>query len=779
MRASIFGNLRSGANSAAGSPIHTPLTGPSSNTPAKVDSNDVEPLALPPSAAPNATTTPTTNNAPRSRPLTRLTPFGRKSSPARDPSSGPSVAPLTTTGSPALTPSSPSLGATVAGGVSYLDSLGLRLGEAVNKALILPAASSHAAGVGAAAGASKAPGVVGVVGVSEGTDAVLKGKRPLPIGRGRALGAIITNELHHASSVLQDSFLHRAILRLLQRPLTVLITNLTQQVTQLLLAPEFTPSVPLVLNATQVHALAYAHFASELLETFDALGLGRVSSRGGAATNDGLRPLKEGLENVVSKVVGPCVGAIKVEVGNVTAELEKESTSTTATSTVDQRFDRTLARVGPLLARCTFAGEPAQSTHVQSVLATFEIGVLWASLVALSNRPLPREEIGAPAREPSPELGLLRRTMSEGRLRTQPSDSSLSTSSSSDESAKTDYGAAQEKRAHQQQLALPSYITPPDTPQMAPIKEKSTSTSTSSTTKSQPHSKSSTMSLSAAVNGLTQWTTNTASPPTSQASSPPRQVTPPSTKKLSIVKLPSLKPLTRAPSPPTVKIAAPTPSSPLRPHVAGAFDHPISATAYKPFILALHALARDAKAVQLSVRRLTLPVEGGLARDAVDEAMRELDGFVGFAEYLAAPDTGSSALLVGGVGEKGPMGVDLDKVMDKTRKAPMLVVLPVLLRVALLSARFDAGPETSNRVPDTVSAWIGLPEDEYRRSCLGGFGKADECAAIVGKAVLKNKRTKVGGGGMGWMREWLERSVREEEEESSSDEEGDGEQGRA
>lgn len=54
------------------------------------------------------------------------------------------------------------------------------------------------------------------------------------------------SELRHALNVLQNSFLHR----LLQRQLTFLISNLTQQVTQLLLAPDSAPGVPLVLNAT-------------------------------------------------------------------------------------------------------------------------------------------------------------------------------------------------------------------------------------------------------------------------------------------------------------------------------------------------------------------------------------------------------------------------------------------------------------------------------------------------------------------------------------------------
>lgn len=240
MRASIFGNLRSGVNSAAGSPSNTPLSAPKADSAAY---NDVEPLSLPPPATNNVLGPPPIT-APRSRPLTRLTPFGRKASPSRIPADlpAPTASPIPSSSATV----SPSLAAT--GGVSYLDSLGLRLGEAVNKALILPAAT-HPTG-GAAAGITKVAANAAAVGggakvgaypgsgVSEGPDAVLKGKRPLPVGRGRALGALITSELNQASNVLQDSFLHRAILRLLQRPLTVLTTNLTQQVTQLLLAPD-------------------------------------------------------------------------------------------------------------------------------------------------------------------------------------------------------------------------------------------------------------------------------------------------------------------------------------------------------------------------------------------------------------------------------------------------------------------------------------------------------------------------------------------------------------
>ncbi|KIO18094.1 hypothetical protein M407DRAFT_32220 [Tulasnella calospora MUT 4182] len=146
----------------------------------------------------------------------------------------------------------------------------------------------------------------------------------------------------------------------------------------------------------------------------------------------------------------------------------------------------------------------------------------------------------------------------------------------------------------------------------------------------------------------------------------------------------------------------------------------------------------------------------------MDEVL-EMARFDAIADYLATPDTNSSILLLGASKD----GVDLEKLMQKTREAPMLMVLPALRRVALLSAKFETVPNTPAPVPDTVSAWVGLPEDEYRRSYLGGFSKADQCAEIVGNALLKNKPMGVPSR----MKEWSERSVREEEEDSSSDEE--------
>ena len=148
MRSSLFGLRPAAAGSTVGSPIQP--------GPIRPDMDIVEPLSLPPSAA-----APSPPSTPRSRPLTRLaegltTLRKAAQSPAPIP---PSVSPV--------------VGPTTTASVTYLDSLSLKLGEAVNKALIAPPQLSKP--------------VAGAVDL----EPVLKGKRPIPAGRGRALGALI------------------------------------------------------------------------------------------------------------------------------------------------------------------------------------------------------------------------------------------------------------------------------------------------------------------------------------------------------------------------------------------------------------------------------------------------------------------------------------------------------------------------------------------------------------------------------------------------------------
>jgi hypothetical protein len=88
-------------------------------------------------------------------------------------------------------------------------------------------------------------------------------------------------------------------LRSLQRPLSALLTNLSNNLLRLLSSPEFLNPLASTIqapdpNPTQAHALSYATLAGELLEVFDELGLGLDSDLRG----DGLKSTREGLMSV-------------------------------------------------------------------------------------------------------------------------------------------------------------------------------------------------------------------------------------------------------------------------------------------------------------------------------------------------------------------------------------------------------------------------------------------------------------------------------------------------
>jgi hypothetical protein len=96
-----------------------------------------------------------------SRPLNKLSLTGfRRGSPAPSPTSNP-AAPLVQDG-------------------SYLEMLGLKLSEAVSKALAQPTAPAA-------------------------TNDLVAGRRPIPAGRGHALGALIASWVFHAYLALTQS----------------------------------------------------------------------------------------------------------------------------------------------------------------------------------------------------------------------------------------------------------------------------------------------------------------------------------------------------------------------------------------------------------------------------------------------------------------------------------------------------------------------------------------------------------------------------------------------
>ncbi|KAH9895089.1 hypothetical protein C8Q73DRAFT_665383 [Cubamyces lactineus] len=256
---------------------------------------------------------------------------------------------------------------------SFMEVLGLKLSEAVSKALAQPSG----------------PGAPGEM---------LGGRRPIPPGRGRALGALIVSEVNASR---ENPHLYRAVIRTLQRPLSVLLTNISTNLIPLLSSPAFhTPAAPTPQepqpNATQLHAVALATFAGELLEAFDEIGLGvDVDTRG-----DNLRGIREGLVSIVKRVVEPLINGMKNELMPIIDALETVppppptstggvvgKTSATAKAQVHHPAITTLQTLIPIYSRAL--SRYVASAYAESALASFVISVVWRGLVALAHRPAP------------------------------------------------------------------------------------------------------------------------------------------------------------------------------------------------------------------------------------------------------------------------------------------------------------------------------------------------------------------------------------------------------
>ena len=181
-------------------------------------------------------------------------------------------------------------------------------------------------------------------------------------------------------------------MRSLQRPLSALLTNLSNNLLRLLSSPEFlNPPAPTIQapdpNPTQAHALSFATLAGELLEVFDELGLGLDSDVRG----DGLKSTREGLLSVTTRVIHPLVAGIKAELITLIEALESPASTLapkTATSSkaiiTHHSSVVTLQAVVPIYARALM--RYFSTTPTQSHLASLEISVVWRALVALSHR---------------------------------------------------------------------------------------------------------------------------------------------------------------------------------------------------------------------------------------------------------------------------------------------------------------------------------------------------------------------------------------------------------
>ncbi|KAJ3988887.1 hypothetical protein F5890DRAFT_1453021 [Lentinula detonsa] len=305
------------------------------------------PLSFRPSSRPTSPAPPSRPDSgigmERSRPLTKLSLNNlRRASPAPMPSSTPAPHTLVQDG-------------------SYLEMLSLKLSEAVSKAVTQP---------------SGTPAMNDVVG----------GKKPIPSGRGGALGALIVSELKAANG---NPHLHRAIVRSLHKPLSVLLGSLSSMMLPLLTSSSFlTPPAPTVQspnpNAIQLHALAVSTFAGELLETFDDLNLGHDNDVRG----DGLKGIREGLVSVVNRVINPLIRGIRNELIPTLDALELSTPGKVthgAKNVVLHSSILILQSSIPIYAQAL--RRYTTSRTAQNSLATFVISLVWRSMVALCHRP--------------------------------------------------------------------------------------------------------------------------------------------------------------------------------------------------------------------------------------------------------------------------------------------------------------------------------------------------------------------------------------------------------
>lgn len=162
-------------------------------------------------------------------------------------------------------------------------------------------------------------------------------------------------------------------------------------------------------NTTQLHALAFAGFAGELLETFDTLDLGQDAEQ----RVDGLRLIRDGLISIVNRAVGPLIAGIRNELMPLLDALEVPSSqlgSKPITGIKPSGYHPsiiTLQAIMPIYARALT--RYTMSSSSQATLATFLISVIWRGLVALSHRPFT-----VPSPPASPGLLPLARKKSHG-----------------------------------------------------------------------------------------------------------------------------------------------------------------------------------------------------------------------------------------------------------------------------------------------------------------------------------------------------------------------------
>ena len=174
----------------------------------------------------------------------------------------------------------------------------------------------------------------------------------------------------------------------------MLLSNISAHLLPLLSSPQFSTTTLVqqqsCLNATQLHAVGLATLAGEVLETFDELGLGQeVDGR-----SDGLKVIREGLLNLVMRVVNPLIASIQSEILPLIDGLEKPSPIGRTGSGLNSKNTKTstphpsitgLHAIVPLYAKGL--AKIAAADAAQSSLGAMLITLVWHGLVAFAHRP--------------------------------------------------------------------------------------------------------------------------------------------------------------------------------------------------------------------------------------------------------------------------------------------------------------------------------------------------------------------------------------------------------
>ena len=111
------------------------------------------------------------------------------------------------------------------------------------------------------------------------------------------------------------------------------------------------------------------------------------------------------------------------------------------------------------------------------------------------------------------------------------------------------------------------------------------------------------------------------------------------------------------------------------------------------------------------------PASTELAKEVVDQA------FEGLRTLPTLLDIANNK------GRSGTTEDLIKKFNELTTKIPSLIALPIILRAF-------SGPGMSS-----VSTMLGIPEEEYRKGCLSGFGRAEECTVAIAQCVMEELQT--------------------------------------